>query len=309
MIDPQFAKDQLILLLREWFMHPNGQLPAYEWAFGDVNPPVHAWAAMRVYQIERRATGIEDTAFLERVFHKLLINFTWWVNRKDAEGRERLPGWVPWPRTTSGYSIGASSCPEVPASTRATARAGWRCSASTCWRSPWSSPAMTTRTRTWPRSSSSTSSTSPTQSTTAPRQSARDDADLWDNEDEFYYDLLRLAGGSKTYVRVRSMVGLIPLLAVETIDPELLDQLPSFHERLAWFLHNRADLVGDAASVTRTGESDRRLFAIVSAPRLKAILTRMLDEREFLSPHGLRSVSRWHAEPSVPSRHQRDALR
>jgi hypothetical protein len=123
-----------------------------------------------------------------------------------------------------------------------------------------------------------------------------DDADLWDNEDEFYYDLLRLPGGSKTYVRVRSMVGLIPLLAVETIDPELLDQLPSFHERLSWFLHNRADLVGDAASVTRTGESDRRLFAIVSAPRLKAILTRMLDEREFLSPHGLRSVSRWHAE-------------
>jgi hypothetical protein len=123
-----------------------------------------------------------------------------------------------------------------------------------------------------------------------------DDADLWDNDDEFYYDLLRLAGGSKAYIRVRSMVGLIPLLAVETIDPELLDRLPGFHERLTWFLRNRADLVGDAASVTRTGEKDRRLFAIVSAPRLRAILTRMLDEREFLSPHGLRSVSRYHAE-------------
>src|SRR6185436_10723252 len=123
-----------------------------------------------------------------------------------------------------------------------------------------------------------------------------DDADLWDNDDEFYYDLLRLADGSKTYIKVRSMVGLIPLLAVETIDPELLAMLPGFHERLDWFLKNRADLVGDAASVTRMGEQDRRLFAIVSAPRLRAILRRMLDEEEFLSPYGLRSLSRWHAE-------------
>src|SRR6185369_14033260 len=123
-----------------------------------------------------------------------------------------------------------------------------------------------------------------------------DAVDLWDNDDEFYYDLLRLPDGRTAYLRVRPMVGLVPLLAVETMDPELLDRLPGFHERLRWFLANRADLVGDAASVTRTGEMDRRLFAIVSAPRLRAILTRMLDEKEFLSPHGLGSVSRWHAD-------------
>jgi hypothetical protein len=123
-----------------------------------------------------------------------------------------------------------------------------------------------------------------------------DDGDLWDNEDEFYYDLLRLPDGSKTYMRTRCMVGLIPLLAVETMDHELLEKLPSFRERLEWFLRNRADLVGDAASVTRTGELHRHLFAVVSAPRLRAMLSRMLSEEEFLSPYGLRSLSRWHAE-------------
>jgi hypothetical protein len=295
MVDPQFAKDQLILLLREWFMHPNGQLPAYEWAFGDVNPPVHAWAAMRVYQIERRATGIEDTAFLERVFHKLLINFTWWVNRKDVEGRnvfqggflgldnigvfnrsEQLPGGARLDQS-DGTSWMAMFCLNMLAIALELARHDNAYEdVATKFLEHFFHIAYAINDRA--------------------QAVGEDDADLWDNEDEFYYDLLRLPGGSKTYVRVRSMVGLIPLLAVETIDPELLDQLPSFHERLSWFLHNRADLVGDAASVTRTGESDRRLFAIVSAPRLKAILTRMLDEREFLSPHGLRSVSRWHAE-------------
>jgi hypothetical protein len=129
-----------------------------------------------------------------------------------------------------------------------------------------------------------------------PAATDEDAADLWDNEDEFYYDLLRGEDGSSTYLRVRSMVGLVPLLAVETIEPVLLERLPGFRERLEWFLMHRADLVGDAASVTRVGMHDRRLFALVSAPRLRAILRRMLDESEFLSPYGLRSVSRWHAE-------------
>ncbi len=295
MIDPQFAKDQLVLLLREWYMHPNGQLPAYEWAFGDVNPPVHAWAEMRVYQIERRATGVEDTEFLERVFHKLLINFTWWVNRKDADGKnvfqggflgldnigvfnrsEQLPGGARLDQS-DGTSWMAMFCLNMLAIALELARQDSAYEdVATKFLEHFFHIAYAMNDRA--------------------EAVGEDDADLWDNDDEFYYDLLRLPGGSKTYIRVRSMVGLIPLLAVETIDPELLDMLPSFHERLAWFLHNRADLVGDAASVTLTGESDRRLFAIVSAPRLRAILTRMLDEKEFLSPHGLRSVSRWHAD-------------
>jgi hypothetical protein len=295
MIDPQFAKAQLILLLREWFMHPNGQLPAYEWAFGDVNPPVHAWAAMRVYQIERRATGIGDTEFLARVFHKLLINFTWWVNRKDAEGKNVFQG---------GFlgldNIGVFNRSEpLPGGARLDQSDG------TSWMAMFCLNMLAIALE--------LARTDPAYEDVATKflehffyiahaindraaTVGDDDGDLWDNDDNFYYDLLRFSDGTRNYIRVRSMVGLIPLLAVETIDPDLLEKLPGFHERLTWFLRNRADLVGDAASVTRTGEKDRRLFAIVSAPRLLAILGRMLDEREFLSPHGLRSISRYHAE-------------
>jgi len=295
MIDPEFAKAQLVLLLREWFMHPNGQLPAYEWAFGDVNPPVHAWAAMRVYQIERKATGVGDTEFLSRVFHKLLINFTWWVNRKDAEGKNVFQG---------GFlgldNIGVFNRSEqLPGGARLDQSDGTSWMAMFCLN-------MLAIALELARHDSAYEDVATKflehffhiAHAINDRAAAvgEDDSDLWDNDDDFYYDLLRLPDGSKTYIRVRSMVGLIPLLAVETIDPDLLEMLPGFRERLTWFLRNRADLVGDAASVTRMGEKDRRLFAIVSAPRLRAILARMLDEHEFLSPHGLRSVSRYHAE-------------
>ncbi|HEY4305102.1 MAG TPA: hypothetical protein VGM82_11575 [Gemmatimonadaceae bacterium] len=294
MIDPQFAKDQLVLLLREWYMHPNGQLPAYEWAFGDVNPPVHAWAAMRVYQIERHATGVGDTQFLERIFHKLLINFTWWVNRKDTEGRnvfqggflgldnigvfnrsEQLPNGAQVDQS-DGTSWMAMFCLNMLAIALELARND--CSyedVATKFLEHffYISHAVNTRTAIGGESE-----------------------DLWDEQDEFYYDLLRLADGTTAFIRVRSLVGLIPLLAVETMDPETLDRLPDFRARLEWFFKWRSDLVGDAASVTRSGEADRRMFAIVSEPRLRAILRRMLDETEFLSPHGLRSVSRWHRD-------------
>jgi hypothetical protein len=293
MVDPAFAKQQLILLLREWYMHPNGQLPAYEWEFGDVNPPVHAWAAMRVYQIERRMTGRGDTQFLERIFHKLLINFTWWVNRKDVEGRNVFQG---------GFlgldNIGVFNRSEqLPAGARLDQSDGTSWMAMFCLNMLaialelarhddayadvatkflehyfYIAHAMNHRT---------TASGAPD--------------DLWDEDDEFYYDLLRLADGTSAFVRVRSLVGLVPLLAVETLDPELLAQLPGFRERLEWFMTHRAEMVGDAASLTQTGEADRRLFAIVNETRLRALLRRMLDESEFLSPHGLRSVSRWHA--------------
>jgi hypothetical protein len=294
MIDPQFAKDQLVLLLREWYMHPNGQLPAYEWAFGDVNPPVHAWAAMRVYQIERHATGVGDTAFLERIFHKLLINFTWWVNRKDAEGRnvfqggflgldnigvfnrsEQLPNGAQVDQS-DGTSWMAMFCLNMLAIALELARND--CSyedVATKFLEHFFYIAHAVNTRT---------------------ASSGESEDLWDEQDEFYYDLLRLPDGTTAFIRVRSLVGLIPLLAVETMDPEVLDRLPDFRARLEWFFRWRADLVGDAASVTKSGEADRRLFAIVSEPRLRGILRRMLDDTEFLSPHGLRSVSRWHAD-------------
>lgn len=293
MIDPQFAKDQLVLLLREWYMHPNGQLPAYEWAFGDVNPPVHAWAAMRVYQIDRRATGVGDTVFLERIFHKLLINFTWWVNRKDSEGRnvfqggflgldnigvfnrsEQLPNGAQVDQS-DGTSWMAMFCLNMLAIALELARNDCAYEdVATKFLEHFFYIAHAVNTR---------------------RSASGESEDLWDEQDEFYYDLLRLPGGETAFIRVRSLVGLIPLLAVETMDPETLDRLPDFRARLEWFFQWRAEMVGDAASIARSGEADRRLFAIVSEPRLRAMLRRMLDDTEFLSPHGLRSVSRWHA--------------
>jgi hypothetical protein len=297
LVDPGFAKDQLVLLLREWYMHPNGQLPAYEWNLADVNPPVHAWAAMRVYQIERRATGTGDVKFLERVFHKLLINFTWWVNRKDSEGRNVFQG---------GFlgldNIGVFNRSEaLPGGARLDQSDGTSWMAMFCLnmlaialelaRQDDAYEDVATKFLEHYFEIAHAMNDHP-----AVRRGDDEDDDLWCNDDGFYYDLLHLPGGGSTYLKVRSMVGLVPLLAVETIDAELLRMLPGFRTRLEWFLRNRGDLVGDAASVTETGEQDRRLFAIVSAPRLRAILARMLDEEEFLSPYGIRSVSRRHAE-------------
>ncbi|HET7371845.1 MAG TPA: hypothetical protein VFJ20_00640, partial [Gemmatimonadaceae bacterium] len=294
MIDPSYAKEQLVLMLREWYMHPNGQIPAYEWEFSDVNPPVHAWAAMRVYQIERRTTGVGDTRFLERVFHKLLINFTWWVNRKDVEDRnvfqggflgldnigvfnrsEGLPGGARLDQS-DGTSWMAMFCLNMLAIALELARQD----------DAYEDVATKFLEHFFYIAHAANSRVGPT----------GESEDLWDEQDEFYYDLLRLPDGTSTFIRLRSMVGLVPLLAVETLDAELLQRLSGFRERLEWFLEYRAEMVGDAASVTRAGTADRRLFAIVSEPRLRAILRRMLDESEFLSPHGLRSVSRWYAE-------------
>ncbi|HVX39039.1 MAG TPA: hypothetical protein VHB25_05630 [Gemmatimonadaceae bacterium] len=293
-VDPGFAKEQLILLLREWYMHPNGQEPAYEWQFGDVNPPVHAWAAMRVYQIERRTTGRGDTEFLERIFHKLLINFTWWVNRKDADDRNVFQGGFlgldnigvfnrsePLPDgaqldQSDGTSWMATYCLNMLAIALELARND----------SAYEDVATKFLEHFFYIAHALNSRTS----------LHGQQEDLWDEQDEFYYDLFRQADGSCEFVRVRSAVGLIPLLAVETLDAELLQRLPGFRERLEWFLRYRSDLVGDAASVSRAGAADRRLFAVVDESRLRAILRRLLDESEFLSPHGVRSVSRWHLE-------------
>jgi hypothetical protein len=220
MVDPVFAKEQLVLLLREWYMHPNGQLPAYEWQFGDVNPPVHAWAAMRVYQIERRTTGVGDVKFLERVFHKLLINFTWWVNRKDAEGRNVFQG---------GFlgldNIGVFNRSEdLPDGARLDQSDGTNWMAMFCLNmlaialelarqdDAYEDVATKFLEHFFYIAHAVNSRAAPT----------GESEDLWDEQDEFYYDLLRLADGTTAFMRVRSMVGLIPLLAVETLDAELL---------------------------------------------------------------------------------------
>ncbi|HZP85144.1 MAG TPA: glucosidase, partial [Chthonomonadaceae bacterium] len=304
--DPDFAKRQLILLLREWFMHPNGQLPAYEWAFGDVNPPVHAWAALRVYQIERRIRGVGDTHFLERVFQKLLINFTWWVNRKDAEGKNVFQGGFlgldnigvfdrskPLPTgghldQSDGTSWMAMYCLNMLGIALELARqdnAYEDVATKFLEHFFYIAHAMNDR----------------------PKARDDDGVDLWDNEDGFYYDVLHLNDGSHFFLKIRSIVGLIPLFAVETLDAELLEMLPDFRRRLEWFLNHRQDLCGNVAPVTRPGAGNRRLFAIVNEERLRALLTRALDENEFLSPHGLRSLSRYHAaHPYILSYHDED---
>ncbi|HZZ42537.1 MAG TPA: hypothetical protein VFE58_06345 [Tepidisphaeraceae bacterium] len=298
LIDPDFAKHQLILLLREWYMHPSGQLPAYEWNFSDVNPPVHAWAALRVFRIERHARGKGDYLFLERVFQKLLINFTWWINRKDKDGRNifqggflgldniglfdrdaRLPNGA-YLDQSDGTAWMAMFCLNMLAIAIELARedpAYEDLATKFLEHFFYIAHAMNNR----------------------PAASRDDGIDLWDDDDQFYYDVIHKSDGQHLFVPVRSMVGLIPLLAVETIEADTLQRLPDFAQRLDWFLTNRPELCATVASVARTGQSDRRLFSIVNSDRLRAILTRMLDPEEFLSPHGLRSVSRYHKDHPV----------
>jgi hypothetical protein len=292
--DADFAKEQLLLLLREWYMHTSGQVPAYEWALGDVNPPVHAWATLRVFRIERLRRGVGDFDFLERVFHKLLINFTWWVNRKDAVGRNLFQGGflgldnigvfdrsAPLPEGCSldqadGTSWMAMYCLnmlEIALELAAQDATYEDVATKFLEHFFYIAHAMNNR----------------------PAVRGEEGVDLWDETDGFYYDVLRHADGSFKYMRVRSLVGLIPLLAVTTLDSTVLEKLPSFARRLDWFLLHRPDLSKDTASVTREGQRARRLFAVVNEERLHRLLAFVLDENEFLSPHGLRSVSRHHA--------------
>jgi len=291
LVDSDFAKEQLILLLREWYMHPNGQLPAYEWAFGDVNPPVHAWAAWRVYKIDKKRKGKGDRAFLQRVFHKLMLNFTWWVNRKDAEGMNIFQGGFlgldnigvfdrSAPLPTGGYieqSDGTSWMAMYTLNLLAIAlelAKGEPCYedvASKFWEHfIYIANAMSHR--------------------------GHNDMGLWHEEDGFFYDVLRLPDGQHLPMKVRSMVGLIPLFAVETLEPELLERLPDFKRRLEWFVENRPDLTANIACMVTPGRGLRRLLSIANEDQLRSILKYMLDESEFLSPYGIRALSRVHRE-------------
>ena len=288
-VDPDFAKEQLTLLLREWYMHPNGQLPAYEWALGDVNPPVHAWAAWRVYKIEQKRRGTGDVRFLERVFHKLLLNFTWWVNRKDAEGMNVFQG---------GF-LGLDNIGLFDRSAPLPTGGHLEQSDGTSWMAMYALNLLAMAME------------------LAMHDPAYEDVaskfwehflniahamgggslhggrghNLWDEEDGFFYDVLHLPDDSRRPMKIRSLVGLIPLLAVQTLEPDVLRQLEGFHRRLEWFVDHRPDLIASVACMRTRGHQERRLLSIVDGTQLRRVLRVMLDEREFLSPCGIRALS------------------
>ncbi|MEW6321124.1 MAG: glucosidase [Acidobacteriota bacterium] len=295
LVDAEFAKQQLVLLLREWYMHPNGQLPAYEWAFGDVNPPVHAWAAWRVYKIEKKRTGRGDTVFLEKVFHKLLLNFTWWVNRKDAEGNNVFQG---------GF-LGLDNIGVFDRSQRLPTGGHLEQSDGTSWMAMYCLNLLAMALELASVNHAYEDVASKFWEHFLHIAHAMDtlgdeETGLWDEEDGLYYDVLHLPDGTRRPLRIRSMVGLIPLFAVETLEAEVLDRLPAFRRRLNWFIANRPDLTAHVACMRTPGNGERRLLAVAWPERLRRVLHVMLDEREFLSPYGIRALSRRHLdEPFV----------
>ena len=286
LVDADFAKDQLILMLREWYMHPNGQIPAYEWAYGDVNPPVHAWAALRVFQIDKKRTGKGDTKFLARIFQKLLLNFTWWVNRKDAEGMNVFEG---------GF-LGLDNIGVFDRSQPLPTGGKLAQSDGTSWMAMYCLNLLAialelavvddsyedVATKFWEHF---------IYISDAMNNFGQEGISIWDEEDGFYYDVLHLHGQGNIPLKVRSIVGLIPLFAVATIDSKTLDALPDFKQRFEWFCKHRPNLT---ANVETKGE--KQLLSIAFRERLEKVLKIMLDEKEFLSPYGIRALSRFHKD-------------
>jgi hypothetical protein len=296
LIDAEFAKHQLVLLTREWYMHPNGQIPAYEWAFSDVNPPVHAWAAWRVYQIDRKQNGGNgDLEFLERVFHKLMLNFTWWVNRKDNLGRNIFQG---------GF-LGLDNIGVFDRSAQLPTGGYINQSDGTSWMAMYSLNLMRIALELAEHNHVYEDIASKffehfLNIAEAMSCMYSDGIGMWDEADQFFYDVLNLPNDQKVSLRIRSMVGLIPLFAVETLEPELLERLPGFRKRLEWFLSHRPDLAGLVSHWEAPGRGQRRLLSLLRGHRMKKLLRRMLDESEFLSDYGVRALSKAHlAHPFV----------
>lgn len=288
-IDPEFAKQQLLLFLREWYMHPSGQVPAYEFEFSDVNPPVHAWAVWRIYKMTAPRGG-RDVGFLRRAFHKLLINFTWWVNRKDPEGRNLFAG---------GF-LGLDNIGIFDRSRPLPTGGHLEQADGTAWMAFFCSTMLSMSielAREDPAYEDIASKFFEHFVSITDAMNKLGGSGLFDEEDGFYYDQLRIGGGS-TPLRIRSMVGLVPLIAVEVLDSKTLQSLPGFTKRMEWFLKYRPDLGNHVSWMTESKDSlhVRKLLAIPSRERLERILKYMLDEREFLSPHGIRSLSRHHLE-------------
>lgn len=291
-IDPEFAKNQLLLLTKEWYMHPNGQLPAYEWAFSDVNPPVHGWAAWRVYKIDQRLQGGKaDRKFLEEIFHKLLLNFTWWVNKKDYNGNNIFQG---------GF-LGMDNIGVFDRSAQLPTGGYIEQSDGTSW--------MAMFTLNMLRMSLELARENPTYQTLATKffehflyiagamaNVGNEGINLWDEEDEFFYDVLHTPDDHRIKMKVRSMVGLIPLFAVEVLDEELFQSNPEFTTRLEWFLQNRPDLANLISRWGEKGKKQRHLLSLLRGHRMKRLLKRMLDESEFLSEYGVRALSKVHEQ-------------
>jgi len=298
LIDPAFAKRQLLLLTEERYMSPNGQLPAYEWAFGDVNPPVQAWAALRIYRMETAATGQGDRAFLERMLHKLMLNFTWWVNREDPDGRNVFQGGF---LGLDNIGVFDRSKP-LPTGGHISQADG------TAWMAMYALDLM--------RMALELSLNNPVYEDIATKYfehflliaeamtdlGDEDDDDgagphvgLWDELDGFYYDMLDLDDGTRVPLRVRSLVGLIPLCAVEVLSGRTAERHPIFAERLRWAFSHRPDLAKLVSRWNEPGKDGRMLLSLLRATRMTRLLARMLDPNEFLSDHGVRSVSKIHA--------------
>ncbi len=296
MLDPEWAKRQVLLLTREWYMHPNGQLPAYEWALGDVNPPVHAWAAWQVYQITRDVTGYADTTFLKRVFHKMLLNFTWWVNRKDADGNNVFQGGF---LGLDNIGIFDRSAP-LPTGGHLEQADG------SAWMAMYCLNMLSIALE--------LARVDPAYEDVASKffehfiyiANAMYNFDgefsqghgqgLWDPEDGFFYDVIHCPTGVHIPVKIRSFVGLIPLFAVCTIEEDLLEKLPHFRQRMDWFIRYRPQLVENITCESRGEGDDHRLLTLVDQERMVRILKTMLDSDEFLSDYGLRALSRFHAD-------------
>ena len=295
LIDPEFAKQQLDVMTREWYMHPNGQLPAYEWAFGDVNPPVHAWATWRVYKIERKMTGKGDRLFLERLFQKLLLNFTWWVNRKDTEGNNVFEGGF---LGLDNIGVFDRSKP-LPTGGRLEQADG------TSWMAMYCLDMLSI--------SLELALENPVYEDMATKffehfiyiseamNASGDNAtQLWDEEDGFFYDVLHLPDTTRFPIKIRSLVGLMPLYATTTLEPELMQQLPGFLERLEWFEANRPNLSKNITTTDITDDAGntqkRRMLCVVKPDKLRRILAKMLKPHEFLAPTGIRALSRFHKD-------------
>lgn len=299
LIDGEFAKNQLLLLTKEWYMHPNGQLPAYEWNLSDVNPPVHAWSCFRVFKIDEKNTGKPDVVFLEKVYQKLLLNFTWWVNRKDKTGKNIFGG---------GF-LGLDNIGAFDRNMEFEDGEHLEQADGTSWMAMYALNMM--------RIAMELSQYNMVYEDMAIKffehylyiAEAMDylgegQQGLWNEEDGFFYDVLQLSGGESVSLRLRSIVGLIPLFAVEIIDHEMLEKLPKFKERMEWILRNKKELANLVSHWEKEGEGKKHLMSILRKTRLTKVLNRMLDEKEFLSDYGIRAMSKvYEQNPFIFSVH------
>jgi hypothetical protein len=291
--DPNFAKEQMLLFLREWYLHPNGQIPAYEWKFSDVNPPVHAWACWRIYKITAPA-GERDRLFLERCFQKLLLNFTWWVNRKDSEGRNLFAG---------GF-LGLDNIGIFDRSTALPDGQRLEQADGTAWMGFYALTMLNMSLELAQRPDGSINTAYEDMASKffehfvqiVDAINTLGGEGLWDEQDGFYYDQILDDGKPPVALRTRSLVGLLPLIAVELLDEDRINALPGFKKRMDWFLAHRCDLARHVSYCQKGGANGHRLLAIPSRDRLKRLLAYLLDESEFLSPYGIRSLSRHHEE-------------